>query len=242
MFSDSDLQLKLLTKNPIYVNKIPIYPVSIEKIADFGYGRYSAFLYIFCTTSIQASEFLKYQSENSITDEIIYGLILKMLEMDLEIRELVLSGLSTITKSEILFNANDGLIINSSAITIDEFVEMQQMVRIRNGLKELSELDENPANIKTKMILAHRKKYREKLKEKQGDSDLSLGDLVSTLTVGLRMTLFDVMQYDLYQFNDQFSRHDIFKEYDFNVLALLHGAKSEDIQLHHYARKIGNGD
>ena len=52
------------------------------------------------------------------------------------------------------------------------------------------------------------------------------------------MTMHDIMQYDLYQFNDQFNRLKIMDDYEVSVQALLHGAKKEDVNLTHWITKI----
>ena len=41
------------------------------------------------------------------------------------------------------------------------------------------------------------------------------------------MTMDEIMEYDLYQFNDQFNRLKIMEDYEVNVQALLHGAKKK---------------
>ena len=79
---------------------------------------------------------------------------------------------------------------------------------------------------------------RRKAKEPDEDSAITLADLVSILASGLGMSMDLVMDYDLYQFNDQFNRLKIIDDYEVSVQALLHGAKKENVNLTHWITKI----
>ena len=79
---------------------------------------------------------------------------------------------------------------------------------------------------------------RRKAKEPDEDSAITLADLVSILASGLGMSMDLVMDYDLYQFNDQFNRLKIMDDYEVSVQALLHGAKKENVNLTHWITKI----
>ena len=83
---------------------------------------------------------------------------------------------------------------------------------------------------------------RRKAKLAENESDITISDLVSIMANGLGMTMHQVMQYDLYQFNDQFNRLKIMDDYEVSVQALLHGAKKEDVNLKHWITRIDRGD
>ena len=79
---------------------------------------------------------------------------------------------------------------------------------------------------------------RKRAKAAEDGTDITISDLVSIMANGLGMTMHDIMQYDLYQFNDQFNRLKIMDDYEVSVQALLHGAKKEDVNLTHWITKI----
>ena len=55
---------------------------------------------------------------------------------------------------------------------------------------------------------------RRKAKSGGDESSLTLADLVSILASGMGMTMDEIMEYDLYQFNDQFNRLKIMEDYE----------------------------
>jgi hypothetical protein len=126
----------------------------------------------------------------------------------------------------------------------NNFYYFQSIIKKRNCLENIDEEIDNPANEMAKILLEKRKKAREKLakaKAQQNDEDgepLTIVDLISIYAEAEHMKLEDVFQYDIYQFNNQFNRMKIFKNYDVNIQALLAGANSEEIDLQHWLGKI----
>ena len=120
----------------------------------------------------------------------------------------------------------------------------RSILKKRNCLENIEEEADNPANEMARRLLEKRKKTREKLTKvkanQNGESDdpLTIVDLMSIFAEAEHMKLEDVFKYDVYQFNNQFNRMKIFKDYDVNIQALLAGAKSEDIELQHWLSKI----
>lgn len=125
----------------------------------------------------------------------------------------------------------------------ENFYDFQSIIRTRNCLENIDEEKDNPANAIARQLLEKRKKAREKLAKlkahQNNDEDsLSMADLISIYAEAEHMKLDDVFQYDVYQFNNQFNRMKIFKDYDVNIQALLAGAKSDDVELQHWLSKI----
>jgi hypothetical protein len=125
----------------------------------------------------------------------------------------------------------------------DNFDEFQDIIKQRNCLENIEEEKDNPANEMARQILEKRKKAREKLakikaKENGDESPLTIFDLISIFSEAEHMKPEEVFRYDIFQFNDQFNRMKIFKDYSVNIQALLAGAKSEDIDLQHWLSKI----
>lgn len=241
-----DLHLKLLSKRPILIGKIPIYPVSIDDISMLGYENYSHKLSFICMEKNWVLSQVKQitDDENVITLE-VFDFIFSILQQDTKLREEITNLFSLIFRSKVEFIDELQLIkVNDAYINNMNFPEIQDVIRKRNNILSHTEIDDNPENDKARQLLEKRKKNREKLNHvRSKDSNgLNLGDLVSIFAGGMKLPIETVMEYDLYQFNDQFSRLSIMKDYDVNIEALIHGAKSEDVKLEHWMRKINKED
>lgn len=232
-----DIDMRLLSEKPIIVGGIPIYPVSLNAIAFFGYSKYSYMLKILC---LNKQDMLRIIGGNvpDISDADYYGLWLDCISGDAEAVSLISLGLSEICRTKASF-ADRELRIGKQLIDAQIFLAIQNIIALRNGLIGSQAESDNPADDKARVLLEKRNRYRIKIKEMKDDApDLTLADLISILASGLQLTIASVMDYDLYQFNNQFQRLAIMKDYDTNIQALVHGAKSEDIELTHWITKL----
>lgn len=244
-FNEDDLELALLGGKPIKIDNtiFSIYPITFNQIAEIGYSIYSAAIQIFCLTPESLNNLLKQEINNDIYDSLC-ALSIK----NESIRKNILLALFLITHQKFMFDLGNtnrfGTVIDVENrntknvnkikyfIVNDTFSTMQYLTRVRNGLDN-SESDEgNPANEKARELIKQRNKYRHKLKEEKSDDvDITIADLISVAAIGLHIELSKIYEYDMYQLNDQINRLKIFKNYDINIQALIHGAKSEDVKL-----------
>ena len=234
----NDLTLKLFSNEPIYVDGVPIHPISVAKISDVGYGRFNTELRLLCLTI----EDVNTLSEVDISDIGIYTYLVGSALHDPQLMDVLLYWFSAITHSRMFFSSKR-LCFSSGAFEInkDNFDEIQLVIRHRNGLQDAQEEEDNPANEAARRILQRSKEERlKRRKAKRGgeENEISLSDLVSVLASGLKMSFEEVMKYDLCQFNDQLNRLKIFDDYEVSVQALLHGAKKEDVKITHWISKI----
>ena len=234
---NTDLDLQLLSKDPIFAAGVPVYPVSLRQIAKIGYQHYSRILGYLCITREKIKELFDDQYD---VDTVTFLLSVSQSE---ELKADLISIFELVCGQIPEFDIENKCIRIGEAVINDETIRsFQDIVRARNGLIEMSEeADENPANERARQLLELRRKLRKKVRDRKVQSDggeLSMADLVSILAAGLHLTIFDVMEYDLYQFNDQFHRLKIFDDYQVSVQSLLHGAKKEDVNLKHWLTKI----
>lgn len=234
-----DYGMQLYTKDPIFVDGVPIYPISLREISRIGYKRYSTELRILCLTESD----IQVLSGDDISDRGVFSFLVANARKDKETMQSFLFLLSKITRSRVVFLP--GRMCFSGGffeITKENFSDIQEIIRLRNGLlQEEDGEDENPDNEAARRVLQRRKEERlkrKKAKIKDEESEITLEDLISILASGLGMLTDSVMEYDLYQFNDQFNRLKIMDDYHVNVQALLHGAKKEDVNLVHWITKI----
>ncbi|MCM1220766.1 MAG: hypothetical protein NC548_40375 [Lachnospiraceae bacterium] len=234
-----DLELKLCSSDPIYVGDVPIFPMPISRIAQIGYTKFNAELKLLCLTA----DDVKALTGDDISDIGVYTYFVANALRDAELMKVLIFWLSEITHCKVVFSQRKMCFVTRAfEINKDNFSAVQTAIRQRNGLQNIEEEEDNPANEAARRVLQRRKEERLKRRKAKAldddESAITLSDLVSILASGLGMTLQEVMGYDLYQFNDQFNRLKIMDDYEVSVQALLHGAKKEDINFTHWITKI----
>jgi hypothetical protein len=127
-------------------------------------------------------------------------------------------------------------------INEDNFQNVVDVIKIRNGIKNRSDEESgNPANELTKQLIEKRNKMRKKIAaEKNNSEGITLWELIDIYVSISKKTYEEVMQYDVFQFDTQFVRTRMYDEYQVDIQAAVHGAKSEDSKLKHWLRKIDN--
>lgn len=235
---ERDLELQLFDDEAIYIDNVPIYPIPIYRIARIGYTRFNSEVRMVCITEDDIANLLGKESEPIGAFPFLIGNAVS----NPQFMELVLFWLSEITRTVVTFDSQrlcfsgDGF-----AVTNENFAKIQEVIRLRNCLKNINEEEDNPDNETARRLLQRRKEERAKRKRaklNEEGSDITLGDLVSILASGFHLPIKTIMEYDLFQFNDQFNRLKIMDDYNVNIQALLHGAKRDDVNLTHWITKI----
>jgi hypothetical protein len=241
-----DLECKYISGKPVYVDNVPIYPVSLDMMFDIGYSIYNKMLNMVCISSSQLETYLNTQ----ITDDDIFDFIIDNSITNDEFATNVTLFFTITCRNQVKIDKHKRLITvilddtKTANITSDNFLCIQQIIKQRNGIEDIDEEMDNPSNAMARQILEKRKKARQRLQraksKEQGTSNLSIVDLVSILASGLHLQIEQILNYDMYQFNNQFNRLRIFKDYEVNIRALLAGANGDDINLQHWISKINN--
>lgn len=257
-----DLQLNFLEGNSIElepnleIHKVSLSDINREKI---GYISYNRIVNMICLSQDDLVELATKDDIDVFTFLILYtyqshkeklkdieSLTLK--DEPYFIDELI-KVLQVLFNNKIVLDVNNGVfLIGESGLSLNKnnFEKFQSIIRKRNCLDNIEEEKDDPANEMARRLLEKRKKAREKLAKAKANQNgesgdqLTIVDLISIFAEAEHMKLEDVFQYDIYQFNNQFNRMKIFKDYDVNVQALLAGAESEDIKLQHWLSKINN--
>lgn len=255
-----DLELNFLEGNPIEIEpNLNIHKVSFSLInkKKIGYLTYNRIINMLCLTNDDIKDFVIDDDIDVYTFLVLYTI--QSIEEKLDnksstdnskyfIDELI-SVLQVIFNDTVFLDINTGIFYvgeNETSLNKNNFYQFQSIIRKRNCLDNIEEEKDDPANEMARRLLEKRKKAREKLAKakasQNGESgnQLTIVDLISIFAEAEHMKLEDVFQYDIYQFNNQFNRMKIFKDYDVNIQALLAGAKSEDIELQHWLSKINN--
>lgn len=225
---DEDLKLKILANEPIPLDDIFIYPISIKQIAKFGYKQYNQGLKILCIS--------KQEIKDLIGEDISPFEFLRVnMIFDHSIEKLLSKLLSLICKNKVIFSdEKQTFIIGKGLFDKNNFDKFVEIIREQNCIIA-GNIDEKPFNEKAKLILEKRRKARNKLmKNSHAEENLSIYDLVNIVSVGMNLSINEVMEYSIYQLSSQFQRIMAKENYYLNILALIHGASKSNIDLKHW--------
>ena len=237
-----DKELIYITGKPVMLNGVPIRPITIDEIAEMGYSNYRNLLSYICA---DINDIVK-DNDGKYDNSHIYAFLLYGYLNNESSKNAFTAALQMICHTDnIRYDANnEAFLIDNGVLNNDNFLDFQMIVKERNGISQINEDIENPANAKAAALLAKKKALKKKIDKakNQETSGITLADLVSITASGLHLPLSVVSQYDIYQFNDQFNRLRIFKDYDVNIQALLAGADSNSIKLQHWISKTDESD
>lgn len=239
MITKESIELGLYSSKPIHVGEVPVRSVSLDEIAEMGIPKFNGLLSLMCSSlsDIPGVEF---------TGDITYfDILISSAYEDKEMREkiykafeLFIGEVPTIDAKNVSFIFPSGYSINK-----ENFKDIQTVIRIRNGITEKSDDDYNPADEKARAVIERMKQLKKKVaKAKPETSNISFGELISATAAGLQIPMWEIMRYDMYQFNDQLNRMRLFKDWDTNIQALVHGAKSEDVNLKHWLSRLTDNE
>lgn len=226
-----DLNLKLILGLPISAGGINIHSVKIKEIAEFGYFKYNQALKILCIDKFEIKEVLGTNKNISSFEFLVFSMI-----NDYQIKALMEEILYLICKEKIIFSQDDFIFkVGKSEINSTNFEEIVSIVRKRNCIKSEELSEGNPSNDKAKRILEKRKMARIKIKNrnKENNSNLDISDIISSLS--LKTPIKELMNLDIYQLIDKFSRLIKYENYHTNINALIHGANKNELDLKHWA-------
>lgn len=227
---DEDLKLKILANEPVFIDSIFVYPVSIGKIAKFGYKEYNQALKILCISN---------QEIKSIVNEDIppFEFLRMNMLFDPNITKILCQILSLICKNKVTFSDEKlGFIVGRGILDKNNFDRIVNIIRIENCINNES-ADENPSNEKARMILEKRRKARNKLIKNNQANTLHIPEIVNIVSVGMNLPISEVMQYSIYQLICEFNRLISKENYETSISALIHGANKNDLDLKHWTEK-----
>jgi hypothetical protein len=252
-----DLEHKLLSGSAIYIDDCPTYKVTLQDMADHGFGKMQEVIALMASDDTTASKLL-----NNIDDTVSTFFVLmicviqdlRQADNQEEKREAtlynsVLKFLSLFFRREVCFEPNAGFVVkddsNNIVFVLNEgnYNQFRNVLKQRNCLADIDDIeDESPANEMVAKLLEKKRMFKEKLRKAHKAQDgegISMADLISIFAEAEKMPLQDVYRnYDVYQFNNQFNRLKIMDDYHVNIQALIAGAKPEDVKLQHWISKI----
>ena len=158
---ETDLELLILSNEPIVVNRMTIYPTRIKEIAKFGYGKYNQAIKILCMSQEEVKVIIK-------TDIKPFEFLQINMKLDKIVKEKLEEILSLIFKEEVKYSEEkQGFEIGKNILDINNFEEVVRIIGKINCISEKEEEKENPSNEKARMLLEKRRKLKEKLMKKK---------------------------------------------------------------------------
>lgn len=240
MIDKKQIEVGLYSKKPIVVSGIAVQSVSLNEVSRIGIDAFGRFLSLVCSS-------LSDLPLTDLPDGVTYfDILFSAACEDAEERETIYKAFEIFFGDRPTVDPENGTFLFPSGATInrDNFREIQFVTKLRNGINEKGDEDYDPADEKAKAVIERMKAMRKKVaKQRKAETGgVSMGDLISAVAAGLGLSLNEVMEYDMFQFNDQVARMRLFKDYDTGVEALVHGAKAEDVNLKHWLSKPNEDD
>lgn len=226
MFNDLNLELKLLRGHPIEIENVgKIHPITINNIIDATIEKYNQHLNVLCIESEDIKKFLN-NTEEMQTFEFLYINCYQSPEY----RNIVLDALMFFFREEVYFDEKIGFYLGDIQdlrfINQDNYENIKNIIRKLNCLvseKKVKEEQIKPANEKARKMLEQMQKNKEELDKVKSNNSLNLCDLISIFAAySENINILNVWELTFYQFNNQFNRLKIMKEYNVNLQVLMH--------------------
>ncbi|TPG68705.1 hypothetical protein EEL31_09325 [Brevibacillus laterosporus] len=244
MILSEAIRLKTMAGLPCVLGNFTIQPLTLKEIVKYGYEEHNQHLHFL---SLDISSLLSQQDLSKLPPHFSqYDLALA----DTDYLPLFVNALLYFLKeTEIHYDRELGFILgnvsDSKTISKDDFVDLIEIIKIQNNYHSVEDNNYNPANsgaekIKQK-LLAGRKRVQEVKSRANAvqEESLSLLDLISIIAANANgISIFNVFDMNMVQFNDQFNRMKLLDDYRVNIQALIHGADSKSIELKHWMTKI----
>lgn len=230
MISEQDLKLKLILGLPIEIDKIKIHSVKVKEIAEFGYLKYNQALKIISADSFEIKKILNTDEDISPFEFLVISVMSSM-----EIRILIEDFFTLIFKEKTEFSEEKlRFNVGKYELNKDNFDEIVNIICKRNGASKNEKDLGKPSNEKARKILERRNFARSKLR-KNGENGFDLADLGSFLSIYFDTST--LLNLDIYQLTDRFTRIIKKENYDISVNSLIHGANKSDLDLKHWSEK-----
>jgi len=231
MLTELDLNLKLLRGLPIEVQGIKIYPPTIDDIVEATFEKYNGFLNLLCIDKDSIKNIFKLKEDISAFEFIVVGCN----END-EYKNLIFEALQFFLKEKVDTHYA-GFLVDKQPMNEEAFNEIVKIIKLQNCLVE-KETEEKikPANERARKMLEQMKKNQEELNKIKAKNVLTFYDLISIFAAySENINILNVWDLTFFQFNDQFNRLKIMKEYDANLQILMHCDTSKNkVELKHW--------
>ena len=229
---DNRLALMAGTDIPVLECQIIVHQPTISEIAFIGEEDFFIGIQTLCLSKTM------FIQDESVLDEVNNFQIFMTVMNDkstiekkkaaIKVLKLILPKYSVmITPKSILVNEEG----SSHMIDEDNFDFLQEAIKMifcaRTG--PMNQQAFNPANAKAKEIADKLMKGRQKVAQQKGELNASVfSQYLSILSIGLHMSLTDLLQTTMYQLYDLMERYTLYINWDIDIRSRLAGGKPEN--------------
>lgn len=229
-----DLNLNLLSGDPIPIEDVcSIYPLTLRQIKNLSTTIYNKYLGVTC---IDVNDIQK--ALNTAEDIDVFETIYFSCKGNDEYKDIIFKAFKCFLREEIgLCDYGFHLGNENKIIHKGNYSDIIKIIKLQNCLVEKKEVEKyKPANERARKMLEQMKKNEEELNKVKSKDSLTLHDLISIFAAySENINILNVWDMTFYQFNDQFNRLKIMKEYDCNLQILMHCDTSKNkIDLKHW--------
>lgn len=231
--------MRLLSGMPINVGNFSVRPLTLREILDIGEDVYSELL-----SAVMADK-TSLKSDVDLDESVTNYMIVYTLALQDEVyRRLVLNSLALFLSEEIFMDSYGFYSLRdqeSVYMTSDEFMKIQEIIKIQNYLGE-SEEDSGykPANDKAKEYAEKLAKLRgEMVEDNNKEEGLRLGDLVSIVSVySYDINILSVWSLTIYQLHECYIRLIVRDDYDKHYMHLPYVEDEDRDKVEHWSRPV----
>lgn len=245
---NNDIELFLLSGSPIEIPDLcKVYPLTINEIKNITTIKYNQYLSCLCIEKNEIQKIINNNEDINVFEFIIVNCIYHE-----DYKNLFLDALKCFIRENVGLS-DIGLYIDRKEekkfINENNFNDIKKIIKLQNCLVDTTEDNYNPVDERARKIVEKLKKDKEKRKQikqsesQNDDNSLTLFDLVSILAAyGNNINIFNIWDLTFFQFNDQFNRMKILKDFNINVQILMNTTKPEEVEIQHWLSKIKKDD
>lgn len=251
-YSPIDIKLKLLCGDQLPVGSMMIKPKTVREIKEISFERYSQFLGI---VSLKTEDFFEEIKESDRPEgwKNLNPFQVILLSGDHQLIQLMIDSFKFfLNEEEVFVDENFGLVFGSEIpntiqeakyVSSDNYYEIIEVIKFQNCLSNPETDVYNPADEGTRALIEKMKANREKVRRAKAQSsqgeDSDFSDIISS--VGTKSNTYSkhtVWDLTIYQLYDEFKRLEAISSYETNILAMVNGAKIEDLK--HWSSNLDN--
>lgn len=233
-------------------NGLGVYPITIGEIEEIGEHNYNTYVRLLTLSVEEIDSILNDETDLSDVIDNTYDFLISYCLQGEIFKEMVENAISFFLKKTVFFIKGTSVFAvekHQDSTKFDfinnvNYVEFVDIIKYQNCIEKKNVDAFNPKNKKAEQIKAKielAQKEIKKLKKKSENESLTLADLVSVLSSSENdngISLFNVWELTIYQFNDQFNRMKMLEDFKINIQQLLAGADSDKIKLKDWMQKI----
>jgi hypothetical protein len=236
-----DQKLSVLFGEQVEMEEVGhLYFMNLRAIRKFGVDEYNRNISMLCMDEIDIHEMFNYELEEDIEP---YDFLLQnALFGDENVKREIFEAFEMILRQPISVNELGffyaGALEDNRIITKEVFEKMVEIIKYQSFIqKDNSKI--KPKNEEQKKYFQRLKKVKELRREREGEPESELLQIVSSITaIHPNYDFSNIQNLTMFQLIDQYKRLCSAEEYNLNIQALLHGATNENLKIKHWSEPM----